>query len=376
MGVNNLTAFLKKKSLRSYTEMKLSNMKGKRVAVDVSVYLYQFKSISAPILGSTKFRMGKYIDLFANFCICLVNNGISPVFVFDGPSPPEKKEEQTRRGSRRDIVKGKIDSLEKIVENLECKSITLQEGVDSYNLITAKSRDGKLPIYPTLNQIIKAIQYKAHKLKNQTISVTFDDSDLIRELLGYLGLQYINAPGEADAMCAYMALNDHADAVLSDDNDFLPYGVKTIMSKIDLRKNACTLVSYDHILEDLAYTPDQFLDFCIMCGTDYNSNVLKVGPVKSHKYITDHKSIEDVIENTPITEEMASILKHCRVREMYREFPYITEEQCNEIDVKLISLTCQDVEWDKLKEYLFKHNCMYNERIIRRELGFPGLKLI
>lgn len=351
-------------------------MKGKRVAVDVSVYLYQFKSISAPILGSTKFRMGKYIDLFANFCICLVNNGISPVFVFDGPSPPEKKEEQTRRGSRRDIVKGKIDSLEKIVENLECKSITLQEGVDSYNLITAKSRDGKLPIYPTLNQIIKAIQYKAHKLKNQTISVTFDDSDLIRELLGYLGLQYINAPGEADAMCAYMALNDHADAVLSDDNDFLPYGVKTIMSKIDLRKNACTLVSYDHILEDLAYTPDQFLDFCIMCGTDYNSNVLKVGPVKSHKYITDHKSIEDVIENTPITEEMASILKHCRVREMYREFPYITEEQCNEIDVKLISLTCQDVEWDKLKEYLFKHNCMYNERIIRRELGFPGLKLI
>ena len=47
-------------------------------------------------------------------------------------------------------------------------------------------------------------------------------------------------------------------------------------------------------MESLGLTEEQFIDFCIMCGCDYNKNIPKVGPANSYTLIKEHKSIDNL----------------------------------------------------------------------------------
>ena len=41
---------------------------------------------------------------------------------------------------------------------------------------------------------------------------------------------------------------------------------------------------------------DEFVDLCILCGCDYTVNIGGVGPIKAFSYMTEYKSIENVIK--------------------------------------------------------------------------------
>jgi len=57
-----------------------SFLNGRTIVIDTSIYLYRFTSENCLIDS-----MYQMISLFQK-------NGIIPIFIFDGPSPPEKKE--------------------------------------------------------------------------------------------------------------------------------------------------------------------------------------------------------------------------------------------------------------------------------------------
>ena len=68
-------------------------------------------------------------------------------------------------------------------------------------------------------------------------------------------------------------------------------------------------------------TQPEFIDFCIACGCDYNQNIPKVGPVKVHELIRDHRSIDrfpGFYKKLPLD---TSILKHERCRELFAPCP-------------------------------------------------------
>lgn len=41
---------------------------------------------------------------------------------------------------------------------------------------------------------------------------------------------------------------------------------------------------------------DEFIDMCILCGCDYSDTIEGIGPITSYKLMSEHKSIEKVIE--------------------------------------------------------------------------------
>ena len=51
-------------------------------------------------------------------------------------------------------------------------------------------------------------------------------------------------------------------------------------------------------------------NLCILCGTDYNKNIYKVGPKKAYDLLKKHESIDNFTIDT-------SILNHIRVRELF-----------------------------------------------------------
>ena len=37
------------------------------------------------------------------------------------------------------------------------------------------------------------------------------------------------------------------------------------------------------------------MDFCILCGCDYTTKIVGIGPVNAYKLIKEHKNIENII---------------------------------------------------------------------------------
>jgi len=131
--------------------------------------------------------------------------------------------------------------------------------------------------------------------------------------------------------------------VLSEDTDVLAYASPVFLSKINTYDGTCTRIKYPNLLEKLSLEDNQFLDLCIMCGTDYNKNIFRVGPEKAYKYIQTHTDIDGIGENTTLD---ISILNHVRGRELFREY--------EQKDIKIPF--CGSPDFEKLTYFVFKKN--------------------
>jgi 5'-3' exonuclease len=57
-----------------------------------------------------------------------------------------------------------------------------------------------------------------------------------------------------------------------------------------------------------------------MCGCDYNTNVPKVGPETSFKYLLKYKDIDGIVDALKID---VSLLNHVRVRDLFKKYEKI-----------------------------------------------------
>ena len=81
MGIKQLNSYLVTKcSAEAIKKIELDKLCGKKVVVDASIYLYRFMSD------------GRLTEHMYYMLATLLHYGIEPIFVFDGDSPPEKKE--------------------------------------------------------------------------------------------------------------------------------------------------------------------------------------------------------------------------------------------------------------------------------------------
>ena len=54
---------------------------------------------------------------------------------------------------------------------------------------------------------------------------------------------------------------------------------------------------YNKILEELQLSKEEFIDLCILMGCDYCESIKGIGPKKALDLITQHRSIEKIVEN-------------------------------------------------------------------------------
>lgn len=116
-------------------------------------------------------------------------------------------------------------------------------------------------------------------------------SESLMPKLDNVGIKYIIAPGESERFACHLRRTDKIDHILTTDTDCLAMG-QSFINDIDSRNSVYTLVDYDVALTKLSFTPEQFMDLCIMCGCDYNDNIPRIGVMKAYKLIQEHNSIE------------------------------------------------------------------------------------
>lgn len=165
---------------------------------------------------------------------------------------------------------------------------------------------------------IKELQKIQDKWGNQCEKVGAHHTEQMIRLVKCLGIPYLKAYGEAEALCASLAVHGYVDGVLSRDTDSLVYGAPLFVC--EFKQDEMTWTTLKEVLDSLELTMKQFIDLCIMCGCDYNMNMPKIGPVTAYKKIMQYGSIEEYEKNESVD---TTCLRYKRCREIF--VPYSQE---------------------------------------------------
>lgn len=297
MGINGFHTFIKKRAPHVYRQIYLSEYAGKRVAVDISGLIYKYKILNKD----------KWLDSFMYLILSLRKNRVHPIFVFDGEAPKEKDEEKTKRSQQRKVLADKVytlrESLDKYYSTGESNEVLVEE----------MKKIGNAPALGKIVPINTSLLEKRYtQVESQIVHWNEGDIEDLYKMFDLTGVQYVTSPTEAETLCASMALSGKVDAVVSNDSDVCAYGVKKFLYEINGMSETCTEIDHDELLKALDLTKDELLDFCIMCGCDYNDNIPGVGPVNAYKLIKQYHSIDNLPEKYNV-----SILNHFRSRQLF-----------------------------------------------------------
>lgn len=306
MGIKDLNKILRSKCPNVYEQIHLSEYAYTKLAIDVSLFLCKFKAISGD----------NWLLSFIHLICCLRNNEIHCIFIYDNGHPEEKTQEKAERVQAREKTLERIVSLELAIneyENSKTIPFILQELHDKLNVSRNEFN-------------IAIVKEKVAKMRSNVFSISATDFELTKQLFDIFQIQYYIAPLEAETMCADLCKRGLVAGVLSEDTDVLAYSSPVFLTKIDVFNNTCVRIVHTEILKTLQLNEEEFLDFCIMLGTDYNKNIPKVGCESSFKYIQKYRRLENMKDIIDV-----SYLKYERTRELFlgykryefeKEIPY------------------------------------------------------
>lgn len=345
MGIKQLNQFLQSNLIKIYEDIHISEFKYKKVAIDISNFLFKYKMT----------YHNNWLYGILNLVILFRKYDVHCLFIYDTSSPPEKDLIKKERYEQRCILENKIKQLENAVQLYEEKNIISDILFNNLNIIKVKYN--KQNILEDDNLIdLQLIKKEIERLKKQIIIIKPQDYLLTKQLFHYLNIPYINAPNgvEAEAICADLCKKKLVSAVLSADTDVLAYGAPIFICKISL-DGKCTKINYKNLLKGLGFTNEQFLDFCIMTGTDFNKNIPRCGPKKVYKLITNYNSIENIdklIDKNGNKEYDTTCLKYEKTREIFTNY--------QRINIKKIPF-CGKPNFAKLFIFFKKNNIYIND---------------
>ncbi|KAJ2517074.1 hypothetical protein H4217_004183 [Coemansia sp. RSA 1939] len=107
---------------------------------------------------------------------------------------------------------------------------------------------------------------------------------------------HVAESAESECVCAQLTRAGVADAVCSEDLDVMAFGGRRLVRGFfGSASGGMLLIDSERMLDALALTYAQFVDLCILCGTDFCSTIEKVGPITALKLIRQHGSIEAIL---------------------------------------------------------------------------------
>lgn len=223
MGVKLLGKLLKTQCYDVSKQIHLSSLFGKKICIDVSIYLYRYKS------------KDNLIESFYLMCSLFKHYNITPLFVFDGKPPKEKaKEIENRRASRREAYEKYDELIQNCGEN-----------------ITEEQKN------------------ELQDLKRKMTKITREDIETVQNLFDAYGIKYITAKGEADVLCASLVIKKKVYAVLTEDMDLFAYTCPFVLRYFSLSNHTVILYDLKKILTKLDIDKKNFQVLCVLSGNDY-----------------------------------------------------------------------------------------------------------
>lgn len=319
MGIKSLTQTIKKHSPNSIVHENLYKLTGKRVAVDASLIIYQqlLNTPNGKLFTNNDGKITNHITGLFYKIMNYISLNIELIFIFDG-KPPENKSETIRKR------KGKCENAKNKLTN------------------------------DSLSEIEK------NKLKKSSIRLTKEMINDVKYLLKLLGVSYIDADGEGEALASELCRIGNVDYVLSEDMDSLVYGcprlIRNCVDKKMKRKDIISIFNYQKMIDDFDLNHDNFIEFCVLCGCDYCDSVPKIGNITAFKLIQKYKTIENIIDNTTYNFPENYLLSFNNAKHNFLLY-------YDKVDVKNLVIKSSEVNIPKLEKFLIGEIQMNEKRV-------------
>lgn len=325
-------------------KIELSDLKGKKIAIDAYNTIYQFLTTirqkdGTPLMNSKGIITSHLSGLFHR-SIKLLENDIKIVYVFDG-KPPSFKEETVK--SRREVK--------------EDAKVKWEKALKSGNLEEAK------------------------KYAQMTSKLTPEMVEDAKELLDAMGIPHIQAYSEGEAQGSYMAKVGIVDFCASQDYDSLLFGAPNMIRNLTLSgrrkipgRNTYIditpeIINLEKSLKELNITRKKLIWLSLMIGTDYNKGVNGIGPKKGYKIVLESETIEDVYIKSKCDEGLElwkSIEEYFLNPEIINEKPNFNKKMDYD---KIIEVMCDKNEFSVERT----KGTLNNFKKIKKELNQPKL---
>lgn len=251
--------------LLSIKEIELDVLRGKILAVDASMWLYQFLSSirqrDGSLLTDSKGNVTSHLTGLLARISNLSQQNIKLAFVFDG-EPPELKHLTLEK--RKEI---KLEAEKKFEKAKEKEDMEMMK-----------------------------------KYAARTSRLTDEMIDEAKKLVGAFGLPVIEAPCEAEAQASLIVKNDDAFAIATNDADALLFEAPTIVRNVSMagKKKKTNKLAYETINPDiinlkenllnLGIAQEQLIALAMLIGTDYNAGGIKgIGPKSALKLVKKYE---------------------------------------------------------------------------------------
>lgn len=208
-----------------------------------------------------------WIERYYNTTMFFIESGITIVPVFDGPHFRLKDETKEDRAEQKKEREKRISQLR--------EQIQIQDN--------------------------PALLDELRKKLEERITFVPEDWGVLKKMFDEMGIPWIQAEYEAEATCARLNRCGITAGVVSEDGDSLAHLSKIMISNVrkeyrrGIPNHKCTCIVLQDVLKVLDLSPKEFVDFCILCGTDYNDRVKNFGFVKCLGLMWKHRSIELVL---------------------------------------------------------------------------------
>ena len=249
-------------------QVDLEHFRGKTLAVDASIELYQFLSIVRLRDGSSLMDSNGHVTSHLSGIVfrttrLIADYGIRPIFVFDG-RPPVLKEAEIEK--RREARKKALEEYE--------KAKAAGDMATAWSKVVMSSR--------LTREMVNDAKY----------------------LLGLLGIPWVQAPSEGEAQAALMVQKGMAHSVAGKDYDSLLFGAPRLARFVALqsreflpsqgryRPSPPETVDLDENLGVLGLSRKQLIEVAMLVGTDYNEGVKGIGPKRALEAVRKFGSLE------------------------------------------------------------------------------------
>jgi len=322
MGIKNLSIILNQKCSCAINERNLTSYGGMVIGIDVSIFLYKYL-----------YNNDDHIEGLTRFILRLYKNNIIPVFIFDGKPPKEKSAVLLERKERREFLTAKKNILEYCINKDNDISNASYESFKNNLINLAKKQKNNYTliedeIQDYYNKSIDDLKIDFEKVSKKIIHVSSSHIESSKKLFDLFGVSYIVSPTEAECLLAVLCKENYVDACISEDMDILANGGDLFLRNFNADKNVVDEYCLEGILNTLELTQEQFIDMCILCGSDYTDKINGMGPITALKMIKKYNNLENVIENFNINKkfEIPNKFDYNKARHLFK----------NPIDISLI----------------------------------------
>lgn len=363
------------------------------VAIDAYLYASRYKRVFK------KIEYGFFRQIMLSLSCKMI-----PLYVFDGTAPISKRKTINQRQNKKNKNRNKLEKLleEKILYNTDStfqKDIDFEQNnfndlnldqlvnhinqlrnklinndttsdeclvsilsdekneyTDSWNNLSRSLDESFYPEHNFSNNNNNLSSYLLHdsndelndeiiKLIKKSISIEYDDIKNLKTFLDLLKIPYITAKGEADDLMSILYKKGIINACQSDDMDMLPKGCGNL---IQISKTGVSQYLLDDILNNIELTHLQFVDLCILLGSDYYTTYLpKIKPIDLLTIFKQHPSLEEFVKFYSNTD--SKITNHLEFYKETRKLFLVLSEEFS-YDIFLNKLT--PLNFNNIKYYL------------------------